>query len=166
MKAKFRHSLLAAALAVAALPAAVQASDSPFTQTIFFGDSLTDGGYFRPVLAGVVGPTNAAVIGQFTNNPGYVWSQYLADFYGSNAAPAWTGNNTASPTLAGGNNWAVGGARVGTSAAGGLGYTPSLTAQDVSQLDLVDLTALGGEVLGFFVSKADRAAAGLASPTA
>ena len=26
--------------------------------------------------------------------------------------------------------------------------------------------ALGGEVLGFFVSKADRAAAGLASPTA
>ena len=44
--------------------------------------------------------------------------------------------------------------------------TPTLTAQDVSQLDLVDLTALGGEVLGFFVSKADRAAAGLASPTA
>ena len=129
MKAKIRHSLLAAALALAAVPAAVQASDSPFTQTIFFGDSLTDGGYFRPVLAGVVGPTNAAVIGQFTNNPGYVWSQYLADFYGSNAAPAWTGNNTASPTLAGGNNWAVGGARVGTSAAGGLGYTPSLTAQ-------------------------------------
>ena len=128
MKATFRHSLLAAALALATLPAAVQASDSPFTKTVFFGDSLTDGGYFRPVLIQMIGP-NGAVIGQFTTNPGYVWSQYLADFYGSNAQPAWTGNNTASPTLASGNNWAVGGARVGTSTVGGLGYTPSLAAQ-------------------------------------
>ncbi len=128
MKATFRHSLLAAALALATLPATVQASDSPFTQTIFFGDSLTDGGYFRPVLIQLVGP-NGALIGQFTNNPNYVWSQYLADFYGSNAQSAWTGNNTASPTLAGGNNWAVGGARVGTDALGGLGYTPSLASQ-------------------------------------
>jgi len=128
MKATFRHSLLAAALALATLPAAVQAADSPFTKTVFFGDSLTDGGYFRPVLIQLVGP-NGAVIGQFTNNPNYVWAQYLADFYGSNARPAWTGNNTASPTLAGGNNWAVGGARVGTDAVGGLGYTPSLASQ-------------------------------------
>ena len=128
MKATFRHSLLAAALALATLPAAVQAADSPFTKTVFFGDSLTDGGYFRPVLIQMVGP-NGALIGQFTNNPNYVWSQYLADFYGSNAQSAWTGNNTASPTLAGGNNWAVGGARVGTDAVGGLGYTPSLASQ-------------------------------------
>jgi outer membrane lipase/esterase len=128
MKATFRHSLLAAALALATVPAAVQAADSPFTKTVFFGDSLTDGGYFRPVLIQLVGP-NGALIGQFTNNPNYVWSQYLADFYGSNAQPAWTGNNTASPTLAGGNNWAVGGARVGTDAVGGLGYTPSLATQ-------------------------------------
>ena len=128
MKAKFRHSLLAAALALSTLPAAVQASDSPFTQTVFFGDSLTDGGYFRPMLIQMVGP-NGALIGQFTTNPGYVWSQYLADYYGSNAQSAWTGNTTANPTLGSGNNWAVGGARVGTSSVGGLGYTPSLTAQ-------------------------------------
>src|SRR5690606_35351856 len=128
MKAKLRRSLLTAALALAALPAAVQATDSPFTQTVFFGDSLTDAGYFRPVLIQMVGP-NGAIIGQFTNNPGYVWSQYLADYYGSNAAPAWTGNMTATPTQAGGNNGAVGGARVGTSTVGGLGYTPSLVAQ-------------------------------------
>ena len=44
--------------------------------------------------------------------------------------------------------------------------SPTLTAHEAGQLDLVDLTALGTEVLGFFVSKADRAAAGLASPTA
>ena len=43
--------------------------------------------------------------------------------------------------------------------------TPTLTAQDVGQLDLVDLTALGGELLGFFVSKADREAIS-PSPTA
>lgn len=35
--------------------------------------------------------------------------------------------------------------------------SPSLTAQDVQKLDLVDLSALGGEVLGFFLSKAERA---------
>ncbi len=128
MKAKFRQSLLAAALALAALPSVVQAADSPFTKTIFFGDSLTDAGYFRPMLIQMVGP-NGAIIGQFTNNPNYVWSQYLADYYGSNAAPAWTGNTTANPTLAGGNNWAVGGARTGTNAVGGLGYTPSIAAQ-------------------------------------
>jgi len=144
MKAKFRHSLLAAALALAALPAAVQASDSPFTKTIFFGDSLTDGGYFRPLLIQMVGP-NGATIGQFTNNPNYVWSQYLADYYGSNAQAAWTGNMTANPTLASGNNWAVGGARTGTSYAGGLGYTPSLAAQYARYLsagNTVDRNAL------------------------
>lgn len=34
--------------------------------------------------------------------------------------------------------------------------SPTLTPQDVQQLDLADLTALGTEVLGFFMSKADR----------
>ena len=65
MKAKFRQSLLAAALALAALPAAVQAADSPFTQTIFFGDSLTDSGFYRPFLVQVQGPS-AAIVGQVT----------------------------------------------------------------------------------------------------
>lgn len=43
--------------------------------------------------------------------------------------------------------------------------TPTLTAHDVGQLDLVDLTAIGTEVLGFFMSKADKANLP-ASPTA
>lgn len=129
MKPRFLRTALAAALALAALPLAAQAADrSPFTKTIFFGDSLTDGGYFRPMLIQMLGP-NGALVGQFTTNPGYVWAQYLADYYGSNAQPAWTGNTTATPTPASGNNWAVGGARNGTSYVGGLGYTPSLTAQ-------------------------------------
>ena len=43
--------------------------------------------------------------------------------------------------------------------------SPALTTQDAQQLDLVDLTALGTEVLGFFMTKADRALLS-ASPTA
>ncbi len=34
---------------------------------------------------------------------------------------------------------------------------PTLTPHEVQQLDLVDLTAIGTEVLGFFMSKADKA---------
>ena len=128
MNAKLRRTLLAASLAFASLPALAGTPDSPFSKTIFFGDSLTDGGYFRPLLIQTVG-ANGALIGQFTNNPGYVWSQYLADYYGSNARAAWTGNTTATPTRADGNNWAVGGARTGTDAMGALGYTPSLASQ-------------------------------------
>lgn len=36
--------------------------------------------------------------------------------------------------------------------------TPALTPHDVAQLDLADLTAIGTEVLGFFMTRADRAA--------
>ncbi|WP_246037216.1 autotransporter domain-containing protein [Thermomonas fusca] len=129
MKTLFRRTLLSAALAMVAMPAVAQTvPPSPFTRTIFFGDSLTDGGYFRPLLIQMLGP-NGAVVGQFTTNPGYVWSQHLASYYGGDASPAWTGNTTATPTDGSGDNWAVGGARAGTSVVGGLGYTPSLTAQ-------------------------------------
>ena len=73
------RSLLAVALAMAAVPAL--AENGPYTQTVFFGDSLTDAGYFRPLL-----PANVrAVTGQFTTNPGFVWSQYLAEYYGTSA---------------------------------------------------------------------------------
>ena len=123
MKTKFSRTVLAAALALAAMP--LYAQDQPtFTQTVFFGDSLTDGGFFRPLLPLNVQP----VTGQFTTNPGQVWSQYLADYYGSNAESAWFG--TGAGTRPGtGNNWAVGGARAGQNAFGALGYTPSMAAQ-------------------------------------
>src|SRR3546814_9790840 len=94
------RTLLAAALALAAMPALAQ--DSPFSQTVFFGDSLTDSGHFRPALIQLIGP-NGALIGRFTTNPGLVWSEYLADYYGTNAVS----DNQ------GGDNYAVGGARPG-----------------------------------------------------
>ena len=39
--------LLAAALALAAAPAF---ADDTFSRTVFFGDSLTDAGYFQPLM--------------------------------------------------------------------------------------------------------------------
>ena len=110
------RTLLAVALALAAAP--VFAQDAPFSQTVFFGDSLTDSGHFRPALIGLVGP-NGALIGRFTTNPGLVWSEYLADHYGTDA----TSDNQ------GGTNYAVGGARAGVDTAGGLGAQPSLATQ-------------------------------------
>ena len=123
MKATLSRTLLAAALALAAMPGLAQ-TKTTFTSTYFFGDSLTDGGFFRPLLPISIQP----VAGQFTTNPGQVWAQYLADYYGSNAQSAWFG--TGAGTRPGtGNNWAVGGARVGVNSAGALGFTPSLAAQ-------------------------------------
>lgn len=118
--ASFRpvRTLLAAALALAAVPAFAQT----YSQTVFFGDSLTDSGYFRPLLPASVQP----VTGQFTTNPGWVWSQYVADYYGTSAAP--NGNGQAGP------NYAAGGARVGVDTSGGLGPIPSLATQTTRYL--------------------------------
>lgn len=116
--------MLAAALALAAAPAFA----GPFTNTVFFGDSLTDSGHFRPALVQVAGPSGA-LLGKFTTNPGLVWSEYLADYYGTSAVS----DNQ------GGTNYAVGGARTGTNTSGALGPIPSLTTQATSYL-----TAHGG----------------------
>jgi outer membrane lipase/esterase len=116
--------LLAAALALAAAPAFA----GPFTNTVFFGDSLTDSGHFRPALVQIAGPSGA-LLGRFTTNPGLVWSEYLADYYGTSAVS----DNQ------GGTNYAVGGARTGTDTSGPLGPIPSLTTQATSYL-----TAHGG----------------------
>lgn len=126
MQTKYRpiRSLLAAALALAAAPALAQ--DGTFSQTVFFGDSLTDAGFFTPLL--VQQNPQAAVLGRFTTNPGLVWSEFLADYYGTDASMAWTATG-ATPTPGDGTNYAVGGARVGQDSVGALGYTPSLATQ-------------------------------------
>lgn len=113
------RTALAVALALAAAPAFAQT----FSQTVFFGDSLTDSGYFRPALVQQAGPS-AAILGKFTTNPGLVWSEYLADFYGDEAYAA----------NQGGSNYAVGGARVGTDSSGALGPIPSIGTQVGSYL--------------------------------
>lgn len=112
------RSLLATAVLAATAAAATPAfAAGPYTQTIFFGDSLTDGGFFRPLLPLSVRP----VTGQFTTNPGQVWAQYLAEFYGTRADANGNGQT--------GTNYAAGGARVGTNSTGALGPIPSLATQ-------------------------------------
>jgi len=113
------RGLLAAALALSVAPAF--AGDNIFSNTWFFGDSLTDSGYFRPYIISQAGP-NGALVGRFTTNPGLVWSEYMANYFGTNADPAlgFTGTDVVAE---GGTNYAIGGARVGTDAPG----NPSLS---------------------------------------
>ena len=111
------RSTMAVAIALAALPALAA---STFDRTVFFGDSLTDSGYYRPLL-----PSSAqAVTGRFTTNPAWTWAEYLADYYGTDASANGNGQ--------GGDNYAVGGARVGVdstnSTFGGVAV-PSLATQ-------------------------------------
>lgn len=114
---------LGACLAFPALAAAAHAP-SPFSRTIFFGDSLTDSGHFRPVLVQL--NPQATMVGRFTTNPGLVWSEYLARQYRTDA---WANGNGQ-----GGDNYAVGGARVGVDTVGALGATPSLATQAATYL--------------------------------
>ena len=88
----YKRALLAGAIGTAlSAPAAAQFINS----TVFFGDSLTDSGYFKPVL-----PPGT---GLFTTNPGPVWATVLANKLGTTANPS----NTP-----GGTNYAQGGAQV------------------------------------------------------
>jgi outer membrane lipase/esterase len=126
------HTLLAAALALAATPAMAQSdAQNPYSQTIFFGDSLTDAGFFRPFLIEQVGP-QAAIVGKFTANPNLVWAEYLADFYGTSAAPAW-GLTSTGIVPGDGTNYAAGGARItlqpGFPPAPPTSFAPSLAMQ-------------------------------------
>ena len=95
------RTVLAAALAAAALPAV--AEQGQFSRTVFFGDSLSDAGYYRPVLIQSIGPSGG-LVGQSTTNPGFVWAQHLAEHYGTNGAANGNGQT--------GDNYAVSGARV------------------------------------------------------
>ncbi|MBW7859977.1 MAG: autotransporter domain-containing protein [Rhodocyclaceae bacterium] len=86
-----RMRVIAAAVgALCSLPALAD----EYTNTYFFGDSLTDSGFYAPAL-----PPGT---GRFTTNPGPVWSEVLAERLGSSATPS----------NQGGTNFAAGGARV------------------------------------------------------
>ena len=108
------RSLMAVAIALAASPAM---ADSAFDQTVFFGDSLTDSGYYNPLLPAA----SRAVTGKFTTNPGWVWAEYVGDHFGTNAAPNGNGQT--------GDNYAAGGARIQASSVSALGAAPSVTSQ-------------------------------------
>src|SRR5258706_16283988 len=85
VKKRLIPALVASALAIGA-PAA---QATTFSGVYVFGDSLSDSGFFRPVLvAGGLTPAQAAAVGRFTTNPGPVWSELVASYYGGNPKPS------------------------------------------------------------------------------
>jgi outer membrane lipase/esterase len=99
-----------------AATAAGSAQAQQFSTTVVFGDSLSDAGYFRPVLTALGLPAPlVSQLGRFTTSPGPVWSELITEYYGG----------TPAASNAGGNIFAQGGARVATDSAS----TPTGAAQ-------------------------------------
>ncbi|PYE39816.1 autotransporter domain-containing protein [Psychrobacter fozii] len=93
------QSILAITLCTAGL-----AHANDYSSVTFFGDSLTDGGYFSPLTQGTFGLEES---GQFTTNPDNTWATSFAEQLGTTAvANTYDGSQT-------GNNYAIGGARAG-----------------------------------------------------
>ena len=134
-----------------------------FSNVYFFGDSLSDSGTFGPIVG-----TNR----RFTTNPGTVWTENLGAEYGKSVTPAYAawlraGAGGFTP-ITGGNNFAVGSARVNEQPAGSgplaplASSLPSVATQVDSFLTrgttdpgaLYALWAGGNDVFAQFVSGA------------
>jgi phospholipase/lecithinase/hemolysin len=76
-------------------------------QIVSFGDSLSDVGTYAPIASAVGG-------GRFTTNPGQVWVQDVAQYYGGTITAAYTIDFTQKLTAQGGLGYAEGGATVAT----------------------------------------------------
>ena len=99
----FKKRVIPALVASAMLIGAPSAQAVQFSGVFVFGDSLSDAGYFRPFLSAVGLPAaTVAGLGRFTTNPGPVWSELIATYYGGNP----------NPSNAGGGIYAQGGARI------------------------------------------------------
>jgi phospholipase/lecithinase/hemolysin len=80
-------------------------------QVVSFGDSLSDVGTYAPIAAAVGG-------GRFTTNPGQVWTQDIAQYYGNTLSAAYTIGFNFVLTARGGYGYAEGGATVATPQSG------------------------------------------------
>lgn len=80
-------------------------------QIVSFGDSLSDVGTYAPIA-------EAADGGRFTTNPGQVWTQDVAQYYGNTLTAAYTIGFTQKLTAEGGYGYAEGGATVATPVSG------------------------------------------------
>jgi phospholipase/lecithinase/hemolysin len=75
-------------------------------QVVSFGDSLSDVGTYAPVIQASFGG------GRFTTNPGEVWTQKVAEYYGDTLTAAYLGGFGEPLTAAGGLGYAQGGSDV------------------------------------------------------
>ncbi|WP_109478788.1 SGNH/GDSL hydrolase family protein [Paraburkholderia sp. C35] len=89
-------------------------------QVVSFGDSLSDAGTYSPVITSSFGG------GRFTTNPGEVWTQKIAEYYGGTLTPAFVGGFGKPLAANGGFGYAQGGSDV--SRVDGNGYAPNSQA--------------------------------------
>lgn len=78
-------------------------------KVVSFGDSLSDVGTYAPLASAVGG-------GRFTTNPGQVWTQNVAQYYGDTLSAAYTIDATHKLSAQSGFGYAEGGATVATPA--------------------------------------------------
>ncbi|AXE93469.1 SGNH/GDSL hydrolase family protein [Paraburkholderia sp. DD10] len=103
-------------------------------QIVSFGDSLSDVGTYAPVIQGSFGG------GRFTTNPGEVWTQKVAEYYGDTLSAAALGGFGQPLVNTSGYGYAQGGARVvdpngpGHAAAGQPSYAQATTVPVVTQV--------------------------------
>lgn len=101
-----RYKNIAAAVA---LCCSASAWANSYSNVYFFGDSLTDAGAFTNLVAALGNPT----ANKFTSNPGTVWAENLGKRYGLAVTAGYAVNPaTAQFSVTGGNDYAIGGARV------------------------------------------------------
>lgn len=89
-------------------------------QIVSFGDSLSDVGTYAPVIQSHFGG------GRFTTNPGEVWTQKVAEYYGDTLTAAYLGGFGQPLVAAGGLGYAQGGSDVVN--AQGEGWAPNSMA--------------------------------------
>lgn len=112
---------VSAVIAAASLGLGSNALASPYAETVFLGDSLSDSGVYQGFLGAGA---------SFTTNPDPVWAVHLARALGGNADPAWKlGLFGAKPRP--GSDYAVGGARIATQD----GYPNRLLADRIPTLN-------------------------------
>jgi phospholipase/lecithinase/hemolysin len=86
-------------------------------QVVSFGDSLSDVGTYAPVIQASFGG------GRFTTNPGEVWTQKVAEYYGGTLTAAYQGGFGVPLAATGGYGYAQGGSDVVN--AQGEGWAPN-----------------------------------------
>jgi phospholipase/lecithinase/hemolysin len=101
-------------------------------QVVSFGDSLSDVGTYAPVATANFGG------GRFTTNPGQVWTQNVAQYYGDTLTAAETGGFGVPLAPGSGLGYAQGGARVTLQP--GVGHaTPGTANADFSQATTIPI---------------------------
>ena len=101
-------------------------------QVVSFGDSLSDVGTYAPVAAANFGG------GRFTTNPGQIWTQNVAQYYGDTLTAANTGGFGIPLSPASGLGYAQGGSRVTLQP--GIGHaTPGTANADFSQATTIPI---------------------------